>query len=223
MKRLLVGLGLVGSAALISGSLSHLLPMDITEVLGFITGAVSVWLTMEENIWNWPVGIANSVFYIVVVLRAQLYSDMSLQFVYVALGFLGWYFWLRGGRGKTTLPVGRVGWKQVAVLSAILVVGTASMTRLLISAHDSAPFLDAVTTVLSLIAEYMLTRKLFENWLVWISADVIYIGLYLYKSLYLTALLYVIFAAMCVGGLFQWRRSLPTGTKSVVEVLDRAS
>ena len=223
MRRFLIGAGAVSSVALITGSLSHRLPMDITEVLGFITGAVSVWLTMEENIWNWPVGIANSAFYIVVFLNARLYSDMSLQVVYIALGFLGWYWWLRGGKGRTSLRVGRIGWRQLLVLTGVLVVATIAMTRVLHSIHDSAPFLDALTTVLSLIAEYMLARKLFENWMVWITADVIYIGLYTYKGLYLTTVLYVIFAAMCVGGLIQWRRSLTAQAAPAMEALARAS
>lgn len=223
MRRLLIGLGAVGSAALIGGSLSHRLPMDITEVLGFVTGAVAVWLTMEENIWNWPIGIANSAFYIVVFLNAQLYSDMSLQFVYVILGFLGWYWWLRGGKGRKSLAVGRVGWRQSVVLAGVLLIATLVMTRVLVAVHDSAPFLDALTTVLSLIAEYMLTRKLFENWFVWIAADIIYIGLYTYKGLYLTTVLYIIFAAMCVGGLVQWRRSLASRRAPMPEELARAS
>ena len=84
------------------------------------------------------------------------------------------------------------------------------MTSLLTRVNDSAPFWDALTTVLSLIAQFMLTRKLFENWFVWITADVIYVGLYIYKDLYLTSILYAIFLAMCVAGAIQWRRRCST-------------
>lgn len=76
------------------------------------------------------------------------------------------------------------------------------------SVNDSTPFLDALTTVLSLVAQYMLTRKLLENWYVWITVDVIYIGLYIYKDLYLTGFLYAIFLCMCIVGLVQWRKAL---------------
>ena len=179
-----------------------------TEVLGFVTGGWAVWLTVRQNIWNWPIGIANSAFYLVVFLQARLFADGSLQAVYIVLGFLGWYWWLRGGPSRSRLIVSRTGVRLGLALAAILVIGTVLMTQLLVRISDSAPFLDALTTVMSLIAQFMLTRKLFENWFVWISADVIYIGLYIYKDLYLTSILYVVFMAMCIAGAIQWRQSL---------------
>src|SRR6266851_5358019 len=199
--------GAIASLALIWSSLSHHGEMDITEVLGFITGAVSVWLTVKQNVWNWPVGIANSAFYAIVFFQARLFADSSLNIVYVVLGFLGWYWWLKGGEHRSTLNVGRVSKRSVLVLAALGLVGTAGMAVFLASVHDSAPFLDALTTVLSLIAEYMLARKLLENWGVWITADVIYIGLYSYRSLYLTAILYALFLTMCIVGFVGWRRT----------------
>jgi nicotinamide mononucleotide transporter len=200
--------GLVASGVLVIGSLSHRLPMDPTEVLGFVTGGWAVWLTVRQNIWNWPIGIANSAFYLVVFFQTRLYADMSLQGVYVVLGFLGWYWWLRGGQNRTELNVSRTRPLLAAALGVILLTGTWAMTLFLVRIDDSAPFLDALTTVLSLIAQFMLTRKLFENWFVWISADVIYIGLYIYKDLYLTSILYAIFLTMCIVGAIQWRRSI---------------
>lgn len=208
MRRVLIGLGAAASAGLIAGSLTHRLPMDVTEVLGLVTGAVSVWLTVEERVWNWPVGIANSVLYLAVFFQARLFADAGLQVVYVVLGFLGWYWWLRGGAGRTELPVSRTGPLHAPALGAVLVAGTWGMTLFLAGVHDSAPFLDALTTVLSLIAQYLLTRKLLENWLVWIAADVLYVGLYLSRGLGLTAALYAIFLTMSVVGLVQWRRTL---------------
>ena len=199
--------GAIASLALIWSSLSHHGEMDITEVLGFITGAVSVWLTVKQNVWNWPIGIANSAFYVIVFFQARLYADSSLNVLYIVLGFLGWYWWLKGGEHRTALNVGRVSKRSVLVLAAVGLVGTAGMAVFLASVHDSAPFLDALTTVLSLIAEYMLARKLLENWGVWITADVIYIGLYSYRSLYLTAILYALFLTMCIVGFVGWRRT----------------
>lgn len=208
-------LGLVASAVLIIGSVSRMLPMDPTEVLGFVTGGWAVWLTVKQNIWNWPIGIANSAFYLIVFFQTRLYADMSLQGLYVALGFLGWYWWLRGGQNRTELNVSRTRHLLAAALGVALLGGTWVMTMFLVRVNDSAPFLDALTTVLSLIAQFMLTRKLFENWFVWISADVIYIGLYIYKDLYLTSVLYAIFLAMCIAGAIQWRRSLRSASLAV--------
>jgi nicotinamide mononucleotide transporter len=208
MRLLVYGVAVAGSVALIAGSLLGALPMMPTEVLGFVTGGWAVWLTVKQNIWNWPVGIANSAFYLIVFLQARLFADGSLQAVYIGLGFLGWYWWLRGGPSRSPLIVSRTGVRLGVTLAAVLVTGTLVMTQLLIRINDSAPFLDALTTVMSLIAQFMLTRKLFENWFVWIAADVIYIGLYIYKDLYLTSILYAVFMAMCIAGAVQWRQSL---------------
>jgi len=207
--------GVVVSVGLIAASLTHRAPMDITEVLGFVTGAWAVWLTVRENIWNWPIGIANDVFYIVLFLQARLFADTALQVIYVVLGLLGWYWWLRGGAQKTALRVSHTSTRTAVVLLVILGLSTWGMTIFLTGIRDSAPFLDALTTTLSLIAQYMLTRKLLENWFVWITADLIYIGLYIYKDLYLTAGLYAIFLAMCIAGLWQWRRSMSAHRESL--------
>lgn len=199
----------IGSAALlVFASYRQYVSISLTEVFGFITGVVCVWLVVKQNIWNWPVGIANELFFIIVFWRARLFADMSLQFLYVILALLGWYRWLYGGQGKTTLRVSRITAKAAIVLSAICAASTAGLTLYLRSVHDAAPFWDALTTVLSVIAQYLQTKKVVESWHVWITADVFYIGLYLYKSLALTALLYLIFLIMCIIGVREWQASL---------------
>lgn len=208
MRRVVIGLGVVASAGLFVGAATGRLPLDPTEVLGFVTGAASVWLTVEERIWNFPVGILNSAFYVAVFLQARLFADMSLQVVFIAFGFLGWYWWLHGCRERTALHVARVGALEASALGVALVASTWGLTALLTSVRDAAPFLDALTTALSLVAQYLLNRKMVENWLVWIATDVISIGLSL------TALLYVIFLPMCVAGLAQWRRTLALGVSA---------
>ena len=200
--------GTLASLVLIGGSVMHRLPLDITEVLGFVTGAWCVWLTVKVNIWNWPIGIANDVFFLVLFLRAHLFADAGLQVVYIVLGVLGWYWWLRGGAGKTELPVSRTGVRTAIVLAVLLAVATAGLAVGLARVNDAASFCDALTTVLSLVAQYMLSRKLIENWLVWMTADALYVALYVYKHLDLTAGLYAIFFAMCVAGFLHWRASL---------------
>jgi len=178
------------------------------ETLGFLSGVVCVWLIVEENVWNWPVGIANNVFYVVVFWRARLFADMSLQFVYIALGVLGLYRWVRGSRGEKALTISRIT-KSSALLTALFAGACITcLTIYLRRVQDAAPFLDACTAVLSICAQYLLTKKILENWWLWILTDSISVGLYLYKSLTLTALLYLIFLTMCITGLIQWRRTL---------------
>lgn len=210
VKRWELALMVVGSAALLLGAWTKMLPLGLTETLGFVTGAIGVWLTVKENIWNWPIGIANSAFFVVLFLNARLFADMGLQLIYIVLGFLGWYWWLRGGANRTILCVSHASQGTLLILALAAAVATAGLTLFLRSIGDAAPFLDALTTTLSLVAQYMLTRKLIENWYVWITADIIYIGLYGSRGLYLTAILYALFLGLCVLGLRGWRGSLIT-------------
>ncbi|GGL95692.1 MULTISPECIES: nicotinamide riboside transporter PnuC [Micromonospora] len=179
------------------------------EVLGFVTGVLNVWLVARQRIANWPVGIANVLLLMVLFWTAGLYADAGLQIVYVGLGLYGWWHWLFGGEQRSRLTVSRTGrreWLLLAVAGALL---TGGLWTLLERATDSTvPLADALTTALSLLATYGQTRKLVESWWVWIAADLIYIPLYAYKGLWLTAGLYLIFLALCVLGLRAWRADL---------------
>jgi len=198
----------LSSAALIAGSSMKYLPFGLVEVFGFVTGAICVMLTVEENIWNWPIGLANNVVFIALFLGQRLYADMGLQIVYIVLDILGWHQWLHGGANRGKLNVRKSGILELAILCLLGIGSTYGMTLFLRSVNDSAPFLDALTTVLSLMAQYLLTRKAIENWHLWMVADAIYVGLYAYKGLALTAILYALFFALCVGGLRLWRLKL---------------
>lgn len=178
------------------------------EVFGFVTGALSVWLAVKENVWNWPFAVANAVFFFVLFLEHRLYGDMALQVVFFGLAVLGWYRWLRGGEHHSRLTVSTITPRVTAGTAVFIVAATAVMTVYLRRVNDAAPFLDALTTVLSLAGQYLLTKKILENWYVWIAADVLYIGLYLQRGLYLTTVLYVIFLGMCLAGVIEWRRAL---------------
>ena len=198
----------LASVALVALSAVGAAPFGPIETLGFVSGAWCVWLTVLANIWNWPVGIANSALYLVVFLNVRLFADMSLQIVYIVLGFLGWYWWLHGGARHGKLTVRRVGVVEATAIGLAVAAATAGMAVYLRSIHDSAPLLDAFTTCLSLGAQYLLTRKLLENWYLWVTVDIVYIGLYAWRGLYLTSLLYLIYGTMCVIGLREWRRAL---------------
>jgi nicotinamide mononucleotide transporter len=193
--------------------------MTWAEILGFITGAASVLLAVRESAWNWPVGIANNIFFLILFWKAKLYADAALQIVYVVISIFGWWNWARGGVGHSQLHISRTSKRSVIFLAVVTVMATALLTGLLHRFTDSAvPLWDGLTTALSLTAQYMLSRKLLENWWVWMTADVIYVALYSYKSLYLTGILYAVFFAMCVAGYTGWRKSLSAdGTAHVSE------
>lgn len=179
--------------------------MNLVEIVGFVSGAVCVWLVARQNVWNWPIGIANNLTFLVLFWTAGIYADATLQVVYVGLAAYGWWAWLRGGTGNSTLLVSRTTREQWVVLGALGVAGTAGLTVLLDTVTDSTvPLPDAVTTVLSLLATWGQARKKLESWWLWIAADIIYVPLYAYKGLWLTAVLYVGFLALCVVGLRNW-------------------
>lgn len=179
------------------------------ELLGFATGVVNVWLVVRQHAWNWPIGIANVLLLMVLFWTAGLYADAGLQIVYVGLGVYGWWHWVFGGADRGRLLVSRTGRAEwVGLVTAGLLL-TGALWLLLDRATDSTvPLADAATTALSLLATYGQTRKLVESWWIWIIADLIYIPLYAYKQLYLTAGLYLVFLTLCVLGLRAWRADL---------------
>lgn len=181
--------------------------VSYAEILGFVTGAACVWLTVRNRISNFPVGIANSAFFLVLFLAARLYADAGLQVVYIVLGFIGWWQWLYGGAAHSARRVERAGRTSLLVCLVFVLVATWGLTELLRAVDDVAPFWDALTTALSLAAQYLLNVKKIETWFFWIAADIIYIPLYATKRLDLTAIVYVLFLLMCLRGLVEWQRT----------------
>ncbi|MEV4556528.1 nicotinamide riboside transporter PnuC [Kitasatospora sp. NPDC049285] len=180
----------------------------MVEWLGFVTGAVCVWLTVRANVWNFPVGIANNAFFLVVFAQAALYADAGLQVVYLGLAAYGWWRWLRRGAEGERPAIRRGGARELAVAVGAVVPVTAVLTLVLQRAGDSAPFWDALTTALSLAAQWLLNAKRIENWYLWIAADLVYIPLYAVKGLWPTAAVYVLFLGLCLLGLRAWHREL---------------
>jgi nicotinamide mononucleotide transporter len=211
MKRLDLWFGITLSVALVVASWRGWIPYSTTETFGFVTGAASVYLAVVVNIWNFPAGIINNIFFLVLFAEAKLYGDAGLQIVYVVLGFQGWYLWLHGGEKRASMSVEHATRRMLLFVAVFVVVGTLALTLALRAARGASPALDALTTVLSLAAQYLLNRKVIENWHLWIAADVIYIYLYVARGLQLTAILYFIFLCLCVAGLRIWLRSFAEG------------
>jgi nicotinamide mononucleotide transporter len=178
------------------------------EAWGVTFGIVAVWLMVRQNVWAWPIGIVNVAIYIVVFLRAKLYADMTLQGIYVVLSVYGWYHWLHPGPDRPELPVGRISRLEAALLTLVTAVAAPSLGWFLAARTDAAlPYWDAGTFVTSLAAQWLQTRKILENWYVWIGTDLVMIGMYVAKRLYPTVGLYAVFTALAVAGLVSWRRS----------------
>jgi nicotinamide mononucleotide transporter len=185
--------------------------VSILEWVAAIAGAISVYLSARENIWSWPTAIVNVGLYIIVFRRTGLYSDMGLQVVYLALSIYGWYEWLYGGKNRTTLRVSRATTREWLIATPVALIFWLALARYTATLPGVAlPYLDSGLTTVSLVAQWMMTRKILENWVLWIVADIVYVPMYVYKGLPVTAALYAIFLALAVLGLRSWRRSYQT-------------
>lgn len=204
----LICLALTLGTGIIAGVMYYHGGATLLEAVSFVTGALCVWLTVRESTWNFPISLINVATFCVVFYSVHLYADAGLQVVFFILTLVGWYQWLYGGAQRTALIVTRA---SLLELSLVLISGATStllLWQLLRHVGGSASFFDALTTSLSLCAQWLLNRKKIETWFFWIAADLIFIPLYAYKGLYLTAALYAVFLCMCVMGLRHWRHSM---------------
>jgi nicotinamide mononucleotide transporter len=192
---------------MIGGILYLMYPQSYVEILGFGTGLLCVAYIVRENVWNFPIGILNNIFFIILFYQAALFADMGLQVIYIILALIGFYTWMYGGKDKSVLTVTRSTFWELAIVFLAIIIATFILEQYLITVNDSYPFLDALTTCMSLGAQWLLNFKRIENWIIWMSADIIYVWLYLQKNLNLTAVLYVVFFSLCIIGICQWYRS----------------
>ncbi|MBP0599504.1 nicotinamide mononucleotide transporter [Herbaspirillum sp. LeCh32-8] len=186
------------------------------ELVSFLLSMLTVWLNIRQNHWAWLFSILASLLYAAVFADARLYGDAGLQFVFVAVSVWGWYQWLRGGEQHRPLQVSyldRSGWMRMAAAWGL---GFLVLSWFLRRYTDTdVPHMDGFLTAGSLVGQFLLSRKKIENWLVWIAVDVLYVGLYVYKHLTLTALLYALFVVMAAAGWRSWRRSEKRGRDSI--------
>ncbi|HEX8454903.1 MAG TPA: nicotinamide riboside transporter PnuC [Longimicrobium sp.] len=182
--------------------------MSTIEWIAAAFGVVSVWLSVRENVWSWPTAIVNTALYVLVFRNARLYADMGLQVIYIAISLYGWYHWLHGGTGHGELRVSRIRRHELLCLPVLAVACTLALAALL-SRYTNAtlPYLDSTLTVCSLIAQWLMTRKILENWMLWVVLDVAYVALFIHRALYPTALLYAVFLVLAAMGHVQWTRS----------------
>jgi nicotinamide mononucleotide transporter len=205
------------------------------ELFGAVTGILYVVLEIRQNIWLWPVGIVTSAVYIWVFFTGKLYADMSLQGYYLVISVLGWYWWLKGDRRPATgdwqseeespiegggggvlnhsvkekLFVTRLNLKTGIILSIIFVFLYAAIWLILDKLTDSpVPAWDSFITSLSIIATWMLARKIYEHWFLWIVVNIAAALLFFNRDLYPTVILYIVYCAMSFVGLIAWKKSL---------------
>jgi nicotinamide mononucleotide transporter len=182
--------------------------MNLLEAIAAVIGALSVYLGTRQHIAYWPTAIVNVGLYTYVFWRTGLYADAGLQVVFLVLSIYGWYEWLHGGANRAELRVSRATPRTWLIVVPTAIVFWYALARYVASRPGvSLPYLDAGLTTVSLVAQWMTTRKILENWILWIVVDLVYVPVYVYKDLPVTAVLYAVFLALAVLGYREWRRS----------------
>ncbi len=180
------------------------------EILGAILSLIYLYLSIKQKVSLWVFGFLSALLYIFVFYRSQLYAIMTLQFYYVAVSIYGWVSW-RVGKQATgeELPARRSSFKNIIFLLGFgFLIFLAYYFFLLKYTDAFFPLIDSFTTAFSIIATWMLARKLIEHWLFWIVIDSISAGLYFYRGLYPTAILFIVYAIMAIVGWIEWKKSM---------------
>jgi nicotinamide mononucleotide transporter len=171
-----------------------------------------VFLSVKQNILTWLMGLLSSVLYIYVFFNSGFYADMTLQFYYVWISIYGWIIWARGkttDQGKMAFPVTNISKKLAFILIVVSLILWALIWFILKKFTNSPiPIGDSFVTSLSILATWMLARKIIEHWLVWIIVDLVSLILFLYKGLYPTSVLYAIYTIVAVWGYLEWKKDL---------------
>lgn len=179
------------------------------ELLGAILGIAYIFFSIRQSILTWPIGLLTSVLYVWVFFVSKLYADMGLQMYYVAISIYGWYEWLFGNKTNHSEPiqVSRITLKLSIVLSVISFFLFLLIWFILKNYTDSpVPMADSLATALSIVATWMLARKILEHWLVWIFVDAFSVGLFWYKDLLPTVVLFVVYTVMAYIGYREWKQ-----------------
>ena len=182
------------------------------ELVAFVLAIAMVVLNIRVNPLGWPLAIISSLLYVALFWNSRLYGDATLQIFFAVVAGWGWWQWLRGTQADgSALQVRELGQRGRAVALAALVVAWPATGLFLKHYTDTdVPWWDAFPTAASVLGQWLLGRKYVENWPTWIVVNVVSVGLFAYKGLWLTVLLYGIFVAMSFAGWDAWRRLAAT-------------
>jgi nicotinamide mononucleotide transporter len=186
--------------------------MNPLEIIAVVLGLANVGLLVRRSIWNYPFGMAMVALYFVIFREARLYGESWLQVFFFVVQGWGWWLWARAGGLTEAVEVAWMGWR--ARIAALMLVAASALGIGWAMARftDAAlPYADATIAGASVVAQVLLSVRRVENWALWIAIDVLSIGVYVHRALYLTAGLYVVFLVLAVLGLREWARAAREG------------
>ena len=181
--------------------------MQTIEIIGAIIGLLYLYLEYKANKWLWPVGVLMPVVYVWIFFQSKFYADMGINVYYFFASIYGWIRWNRYSSQEEELPITHTPRRLILPLSLIGTALFAAIAFVLIRFTDSpVPYGDSFSTAVSIIAMWLLAQKHVEQWLLWVVVNVVSCGLYLWKGLYPTSVLFAIYSVISVFGYFKWRR-----------------
>ncbi len=179
------------------------------EIAAVLFSLAYLYFSIRQQILLWPMGIISAVLYMAVFYQSKFYADMGLNGYYLVVSVYGWIHWRRAGKEGAVLPVSRVTAPAAVWLGLLTLTGFLGIGWILDRFTDSPiPYWDALTTAASFAATWMLARKILEHWIVWIFVDAISIGLYLYRGLYPTLVLFAVYTTMAIIGYLEWKKTI---------------
>lgn len=183
-------------------------PVTWLEIAAFVLALAMVAANLRVHPAGWPLAIASSLLYALLFADSGLYGEAGLQLFFVVVAFWGWWQWLKGhDAAGAPLVVHALGRRGALVATGLTLAAWPLLGAALDHGTDSSvPYADALATVASVTGQILLGRKVIENWPVWFGVNVFSVGLFAYKALWLTALLYALFALLSLVGWRAWRR-----------------
>lgn len=199
-------------------------PMSYLEFAGVVSGGLAVWLSARANVWSWPIGAISVVLFFFLFFQVQLYPDMFLQVFFLITNVQGWWRWTHPRPGEENqdleLRISQMPQRQLLTWSATGLLGTLALGTfarhlhvwlpLVFSQPSAFPYLDSFTTVMSIVATYMMIQKRVECWYVWLFIDLILTYLYFIKGVKVVAVEYGIFCLIALQGAYLWTREYRT-------------
>jgi nicotinamide mononucleotide transporter len=208
---------------MILSTIAHYVLANWVELAGFLTTALGIWLTTKRLLICWPVVLAADILYLIVFYRARLLSDALLQIFFIAFTLYGWWHWWRGVREEGEVRVEPLAPPAFLIAMAAGIAGTFLVGAITTRLHAALPYPDAALMSFSLVGSWWQARKHIANWWLWIDVDLLYIGEYIYKHLWVTAILYAVLVILAVLGLRDWRRAARSAQTAACTTLSSGS
>ncbi len=192
---------------LLSQLFQQFLATSLLEWIATLSGFLCVYLAAKQNIWNWPISIISVLTYFYIFFHSKLYGDSVLQIYFLGTAIYGWYYWNKRAHSDEK-PISSFNSKQMMITMVVIAVLSFLLGFVLDRwTNSDVPYADGFCTATSFVAQFLMTRKVLQNWLIWVFVDICYIPLYYHKDLLLTAVLYFAFAIIAWNGYRDWRKT----------------